>query len=91
MVGTSGPDITNVFAVLQMPTYHILLQPFVSRKVTYLYVSVRHFGVVIGVVWRSRSDLLVLEIITQACKLSLFQILGHVAINIHRRAYVRVS
>ena len=90
-MGTSGPDITNVFAVLQMPTYHIPLQPFVSRKVTYLYISVRHFGVVIGVVWRSRSDLLVLEIITQACKFFLFQVLGHVAINIHRRAYVRVS
>ena len=90
-MGTSDPDITNAFAVLQMPTYHIPLQPFVLRKVTYLYISVRHFGVVIGVVWRSGSDLLVLEIITQACKLSLFQILGHVAINIHRRAYVRVS
>lgn len=90
-MGTSGPDITNVFAVLQMPTCYILRQPFISRKVTYPYVSVRHFGVVIGVVWRSRSDLLVLEIITQACKLSLFQVLGHVTIDIHCRTYVRVS
>ena len=90
-MGTSGPDITNAFAVLQMPTYYIPFQPFISRKVTQLYISIRHFGVVIGVVWRSGSDLLVLEIITQACKLSLFQILGHVAIDIHCRAYVRVS
>lgn len=91
IVGTFGGVGTNTYITAQRLHFTRSFAESVLHPFTLLLITLRRNGVVIGVIWRSRSDNVFFEILAQSIEFFLLQILGHVAINIHRRTDVGMA